>query len=171
MEIKLKSRKGGKRALTPEQRKLLVDFSKWISAKLFPRIDDKVSVTVVLDKTLYSSNKTYGTSVWEDVHRKGREFTVELDTSFNFLTVILTLAHELVHVKQWATGEWYQLFRESYVDAYSFNGEIVDAAYTNYWDLPWEVEAHGRSIGLVAQWIKHRSLEKEEWTKIKLPIT
>jgi hypothetical protein len=65
--------------------------------------------------------------------------------------VLNTIAHELTHVKQWAKGEMFEMQRQRKV--YKFNKATVDTNNMDYWDLPWEIEAHGRSIGLIVQWV------------------
>lgn len=54
--------------------------------------------------------------------------------------MMMTLAHEMVHVKQFAMGEL-----EENMNVWKgkrFSGK------TDYWDTPWEIEAHGREYGL-----------------------
>jgi len=38
---------------------------------------------------------------------------------------------------------------------------------TNYWDLPWEVEAHGKELGLFIRWAEDNKLGKYAWTQEK----
>lgn len=67
----------------------------------------------------------------------------------NLKDVGLTLAHEMVHVKQYATGEL-----RDYVKSTSLNrwqGKIIDDSKISYWDRPWEIEAFGREFGLYAR--------------------
>ena len=33
-----------------------------------------------------------------------------------------------------------------------------------YWDRPWEIEAHGREVGLFLQWVDKEGLQKKPWT-------
>ena len=37
---------------------------------------------------------------------------------------------------------------------------------TNYWDLPWEIEANGREVGLFIRWAEKEGYAKHKWTKI-----
>jgi hypothetical protein len=41
-----------------------------------------------------------------------------------------------------------------------FNKKKVDTTKVNYWDQPWEIEAHGRAIGLVVQWSQDRKINE-----------
>ena len=77
------------------------------------------------------------------------DFEIEIHKDLTFEHMMITLAHEMVHVKQYATGEL-----RDYVKSTSLNrwqGKIVDDSKINYWDRPWEIEAFGREFGLYAR--------------------
>jgi hypothetical protein len=73
--------------------------------------------------------------------------------------------HEIVHVKQYAKGEMVQSMKHSTLT--KFHSDWIDDEKTNYYDLPWEVEAHGREKGMLVRWMKQTNLltpeEKLEW--------
>jgi hypothetical protein len=56
-----------------------------------------------------------------------------------------TVAHEMVHVKQYAKGE---------LTEQSWQGKLINPKQ-EYWDQPWEIEAHGREVGLFIQWAQN----------------
>lgn len=59
------------------------------------------------------------------------------------------LAHEMVHVKQYVKGELVDLDDEKHPTRFlnkSYNSEY------NYWESPWEIEAHGRERGLMSMY-------------------
>jgi hypothetical protein len=51
---------------------------------------------------------------------------------------------------------------------HKFNGKKVDQNKVDYWDHPWEIEAHGRAIGLVNQWARDRKLSVAVCEKVIL---
>jgi len=110
----------------------------------------RMKINVSFVKGLYEKEQSYADCVWEDEHRFGNEFSIRLDPDQKINLLLNSIAHELVHVKQWAKGEYYELVHEPKV--YKFNGKKVDTGKVDYWDTPWEIEAHGRAIGLVVQW-------------------
>jgi hypothetical protein len=65
---------------------------------------------------------------------KPREFEVELKTTKSLKKTLLTLAHEIVHLKQFAKGELNNATDKWY-------GERIRVDTIAYYDLPWEVEA------------------------------
>ena len=131
-----------------EQIKSLCEF---VYDKFFSkRLQSVLEVNMNFSNSLFEKENVYGDCIWEDQHYKPREFTVRIDSSQKFKMVLNTIAHELTHVKQWAKGEMFEMQRQRKV--YKFNKATVDTNKMDYWDLPWEIEAHGRSIGLVVQW-------------------
>lgn len=125
-----------------------------------------LEVDVILDGKLFEKTRHYGMAIWEDRHVKGRKFSIEIDSTFSFVGILSTAAHEMVHVKQWATGEYYALLNRP--EHYVFHKETVDANSVDYWELPWEIEAYGRSVGLLVMWMKAKDLTKEDWAKEKI---
>lgn len=159
-----RSRNAGKKKLSKRQRELVVDLTEWSLDRLLgSKLTDSVRVTVYMDGTLFEKTKTYGLSVWEDKYRRGREFSLEVDTSVDFTAVLQTVAHECVHIKQWAVGEYFAVDDGAWV--YEFRGATYDTREVDYWDLPWEIEAYGRMTGLIVNWVKERGLSEEDWYK------
>ena len=58
---------------------------------------------------------------------------------------IATLAHEMVHLKQYHMGE---LRDTEEKDIYLWNNVLKDMTDIDYHDYPWEIEAYGREVGL-----------------------
>lgn len=79
---------------------------------------------------------------------KAREFKIELDKSLDAHKMLESLAHEMVHLKQYAMGELND-------DMTRWKGRSVDSDKINYWDHPWEIEAYGRERGLFARFIQN----------------
>ena len=75
-----------------------------------------------------------------------------------------TVAHEMVHVKQYARREMndWSYMEDKY---YKWKNQMVPAN-TDYWDLPWEIEANGREIGLFIRWAEKNGYAKHKWAKV-----
>lgn len=73
----------------------------------------------------------------EDCEGKLRNFEIEL-RKMRTNKMLKSLAHEMVHVKQFAKNE---LKAKYFKDGYKtiWHGEICDI--DSYWDQPWEIEA------------------------------
>ena len=89
-----------------------------------------------------------------------RLFILDVALYGNWLS---TLAHEMVHVKQWATGEMKELVRQNKT---RFKGELF--GNTEYWFRPWEIEAHGIEKGLFVKWAEATGVSKQKWTQDNL---
>lgn len=79
-----------------------------------------------------------------------REFLIEIHPGLGAPTILEILAHEMVHVKQF-------LKRQTDENLSSWMGKRVNYEKTDYWDQPWEIDAHGRESGLLTKFA-----EKEE---------
>ena len=92
-----------------------------------------------------------------------RDFEIEVDSRLPLRKMMETVAHEMVHVKQYARREmndWQ--YKEVY---YKWKGTYVPDS-TDYWDLPWEIEANGRECGLFIRWAQHYGWADKAWTQI-----
>lgn len=135
----------------------LKSLGNFVMKKFFTEyMRNKLIIDIHFKKNLFKDQNTYGNCIWEDEHRNSREFTINMEPNQKISLLLNTLAHELVHVKQWAKGEYYELISQPKV--YKFNGKRVDTSKVDYWDTPWEIEAHGRAIGLVIQWVRKEKL-------------
>lgn len=144
-----------------DEKQKIKDLCQFVADKfLSKRLQKSMDVLIRFDRNLFINTNLYGDCIWEDQHYKPREFSIRVDSDQKFSMILNTLAHELVHVKQWAKGEMFELQRQR--KCYKFNGQLIDANGMEYWDLPWEIEAHGRAIGLVVQWCTARKFESKQ---------
>lgn len=88
-----------------------------------------------------------------------REFEIEVDRTLRLRKLLETVAHEMVHVKQYAR-------RELHPSNNTWMGKTYNPAKTSYWDLPWEIEAHGREVGLFVRWAEQEKLGHKKWTQV-----
>ena len=82
---------------------------------------------------------------WADDSVRPREFTVRLDADMGKRKMLIALAHEMVHIKQYAKGEMRDMMKQNHTKWFR---ETIDTDKADYWDLPWEIEAYGRETGL-----------------------
>ena len=143
--------------ISKESNKMLKSLAEFTLNKFFTKPkQDKLNIVISFKKNLFEKTNQYANCIWEDEPYRPFEFTIQIDPDQKIQLLLNSLAHELVHVKQWARGEFYQLQRERSV--YKFNGQRFNTKKVDYWDTPWEIEAHGRAIGLVVQWARKNEL-------------
>jgi|TARA_R110000803_G_scaffold35965_1_gene77499 hypothetical protein len=88
-----------------------------------------------------------------------RTFELEIDRTQPLRQLLETVAHEMVHVKQYAR-------RELHPSKEAWLGKTVNPKKVSYWDLPWEIEAHGREVGLFVRYCEENKLGKYKWTNL-----
>ena len=130
-----------------KNRMLVKHAAQWYAERLMgKRLMNSLEINIHLRRNLITKEGCEGTAIWEgDYCDRPRDFTIELDLTFSIRDVLITLAHEMVHIKQWAKGEMYEYTKSPMVRFHTTKFELDDI---NYWDYPWEIEAFGKQLGL-----------------------
>lgn len=87
-----------------------------------------------------------------------RLFEIELVKNVPMEELLRNLAHEMVHLKQFATGELNYNVKPAHIS--KWHGISVNENVVSYWDLPWEIEAHGREKGLLHRFVSKYNIYK-----------
>jgi len=119
--------------------------------RLMPRLK-KLDITIECISDLKKTEGIWGDCTWEDTNHSPRAFTIRLDSSVSYKNMIDTLAHEVVHVKQYVRGELVDLVREP--QAVKWRGKIVK--WSNTSDEPWEIEPEEVSTKLYREWVSYK---------------
>jgi hypothetical protein len=113
------------------------------------RLSNNIKVKIKFnDKSL--GEDLYGFCDWHCDKPKPRNFIISIDPKLSKKMILLVLAHEMVHVKQYARGELKDLMRTNMV---KYMGKLYDDEKISYWSHPWEKEA--------------RKLEKKLYTEFR----
>ena len=111
--------------------------------------------------------KDYGSCFVEDYNtrKQPREFTIEVHPGIGAFHIMETLAHEMVHVKQY-------IYNETNDDLSVWHGKKYNSDKMDYWSHPWEIDAHGRETGLLTKFAVSECLWEvfEEFRNPNLPI-
>jgi len=113
------------------------------------RLCNALSITIVFRKF---KSSYHGWCAWQDSNFRPREFEIEINNSKSRKAQLATLAHEMVHVKQWARGELFDYLLE---EKTRWQGAVYKRDGLDYYDEPWEIEAHGRELGLVERYKRY----------------
>lgn len=97
-----------------------------------------------------------------DAERNPREFEVIINRDLDLDGQISAIAHEMVHVKQMARNELVMgtvrasMSKKgiSMVSVGKWMGKEYEITDETYWELPWEIEAYGREVGLRYNYLK-----------------
>jgi hypothetical protein len=113
---------------------------------MLPRLFKKLKITIVMGKI---KEKAY--MEWIDAPVKPIEFRITLNSKFKKRQTLISLAHEMAHVKQYAKGE---LTDETTRSPVKWNRVPVPEDKIDYWDLPYEIDARGREEGLYYRFLE-----------------
>lgn len=145
------------------------------AAEFFARqlMHSRMVDNIELDIEIHSNLDCQGECINEDDTKRSRFFTIQLrnssiDTEHD---IIQTLAHEMVHLKQYAKNEHTKSFSTAK------GGIRIENVWMGkpwrpkqneniYYDSPWEIEAYGREVGLMARWNKYLEGKKTKPNKI-----
>lgn len=120
------------------------------------RLCANLKIRLIFKDGLLKKQKLEGTCSWDDDNLRPREFTVTVDSGLTRPKTLLSIAHEAVHIKQYATGELKYLIRRC---ACIWRGKEVDDDKP-YTELPWEVEAWGRERELFEAFERKRKASR-----------
>lgn len=131
---------------TDLEERLLRSLAHFCAKKLFPRISNVYVSIDVFD--MPGSSFGFCTPAPEDRNDRPRCFTIEINKSISIEHKLITLAHEFVHVKQYARGE---LFTNTQTRKTKWKGTYFDQL-PDYFEAPWELEAYEKEELLFNQW-------------------
>jgi hypothetical protein len=109
-------------------------------SRLMPR-KKVLNVKIIFDDKLYSENGMIGSCLADDhpYDKKHREFTIGIDSGLNLPQTLAVLAHEMAHVRQYATGQMGYDYTNT--DITIWNGKRYDERKIAYENQPWEIDA------------------------------
>lgn len=121
-----------------------------------PEVVDNLKIDIEFDDELTEFNAH---CLSEDACEDPRDFYINIKPKLKE-SLYCVIAHEMVHVKQYAMNELYDVF------AFNEEGGLTSAVMYHgkkysrdegYYESPWEEEAYGKEVGLYQQW-KNRKL-------------
>lgn len=112
-------------------------------------MDKRIVRNTNLEIKFVDDYKFLGHCLPEEDIKSPRYFTIILS---NDKELFRTLAHEMVHLKQYATGELSFDNTETY---WYGNPWKPKGKQHKYFDSPWELEAYGRDFGLYYRWLEY----------------
>lgn len=130
-------------------------FTKEISKQI------KINLTFEKKKSI-GCDEPYAEVEWIDNPRQPRSFRINIFyvTRPTLLYTIASLAHEMVHVKQYVKNELIDLVSTDY-NVSIYKNKKYNLSKVNYHDQPWEIEAYGRTPGLIREYFKKTKLPRK----------
>ena len=129
---------------------------QWYARDLMPQLTTKIRLELNIVDNLVRDEQMDAAVTWLEEPVKPRKFVMEVDADLSLERTLEMLAHEMVHVKQFATGE---LVDNPSGKTVKWMGKRVSVRDDDgYWTLPWEIEAYGRQPGLFARFCRHKGI-------------
>lgn len=141
------------RKLTNDQRRAVCKKAQaFFQCYLFKK-NPKLNQTVKVRVRFVKLEDAWGICDNHNVGIKPREFTIYINRDLHHMNdIITTVAHEMVHVWQYATGK----FRDYIGPAHRYEDHVYDADMA-YKDMPWEIEARILEKVLYKLWISNNN--------------
>jgi predicted nucleotidyltransferase component of viral defense system len=118
----------------------------WFAQQLFStQLSQHLHIKVSYKKV----DTHWGLTIIDDYNQRGypRHFTLEVNRSLSEHEKLMTLAHEMVHVRQYAKMELNEEMNR-------WHGEYVNTDLIPYHEQPWEIEAYDLGDRLFKQYQK-----------------
>lgn len=122
-----------------EERSIIDSAARFTAKKLFPRF--KVSITFIMIKELYETEKIQGDVDYDDDELNPRDFVVRIHKGMQKENLATLIMHELVHVKQYLRKELVFKFDEHSL-SYKIYFKGKNITNVKYYDQPHEKEAY-----------------------------
>ncbi len=134
------------------QRPILRNCVLWLTKKFFRSdLSKNLTVQITIKRQLDSPDEC-GECEWVDENARPRKFNIAIKRGQPFREILLTLVHEMVHLRQFARNELFDYTITS--DRSRWHTKVVDTSKTAYRDLPWEREAYGEQRALLYEWAR-----------------
>jgi len=147
--------------LTPKERKILKMATHFYASRLMSdRLSNTLEININVIKDFYVKTRILGEAFPKDDvlgMPSNKQFVINLEWNKMGKRVLQCLAHEMVHVKQYAKGELKFHEKRNLV---TFQREQYQG--DEYWESLWEIEAYGREVGLYQKFRPTLKLLKKE---------
>ena len=146
------------KGVSDARKTLTEEIVRWCIRQLLPKVRT-LDITVDLLDELDGGADGYQWS-GED----NRQHFIEINENQYYDDFVTAVMHEMVHVKQYSKGELIDMSRSGQTKWQN----VPVNKQTNYWDQPWEIEAHGKELGLFIRWAEDSELSSQSWTQEEL---
>lgn len=124
--------------------------TKWMIDHL---LGSRLAKNLQIDVNIKRLRNMRGECTWSDSHHRPRSFTISVSSTLRYESFLTTLAHELIHVKQYVKGELKDYVK--YPGACKWKSKRIhyDYDYYTHPTFPWEIEAYGYQSALYCKYL------------------
>lgn len=133
---------------------IVVDASCFFATQLLPiKSLNRSQIKIVFEDGFINEDGFVGQCL-----KKNRfDYEITIEPTMNLQSILLTIAHEIVHVNQYMRG----FLRETYETYSIWRGQKYSS--NQYYMFPWEIEANGVSIALYEHFVDTFNYRNEDW--------
>jgi len=137
------------------KRSIVKKAARWmLGYTLGKRLANNIELTIRIAEDLVGT-RFYGSVIWEDVNHRPRSYDMELCNYLTDRTLMRVLAHEVVHIRQYATGDLKDLATKANYCKWKNKLVLAEGPGSgSYFNLPWEVEARRDQEVILREWKK-----------------
>jgi len=146
--------------ITKREKKYFQSFVEW-TLKKYGMADAEISITLAaVPVEEMCGFSALCTQVEPD------EYDIEFKQEFSLLMKMISISHEMVHVRQYYNKELAHRMRAGkWTTFWRRKAQPLNEDNYTYWDQPWEIEAHGLEKGQVIQWAMDTGHIKKKWMR------
>jgi hypothetical protein len=114
------------------------------------RLRDNINIVIKFNSKL----KYWGLAYIDDMDlhpSRPRDFIIEIHPWLGAALILKTLAHEMVHIKQYARCEINDSLSK-------WKDQRIDSDNLDYYKHPWEMEAYSMEVGLLTKYVVKEKL-------------
>jgi len=123
------------------------------------RLSKTITIKLIFENL--GRNHPGGECGWTDRNVRPKEYEITVGSNFGRRSQLLSIAHEMVHLKQFATGEMTDSMSAKRPSHTKWRNKYYNYKKVDYWDHPWEIEAYGRELGLYVHYKMHLKIQKD----------
>jgi hypothetical protein len=136
-----------------KKRKIVKNAARWmLGYALGTRLANNITLKIRITDKLENSN-VYGSVIWEDDNHRPRKYDMELCDYLKDNMLYRVIAHEIVHIRQYATGDLKDLALQANYCKWKNTLVLAEGRGSgSYFKLPWEVEARREQGVILGEW-------------------
>lgn len=144
--------------VSKNDKRILIEAAELFAAALLHK---RTINNLIVEIEVYKNLDVDGECVNEDDTRNPRWFTIKLKKQ-DLNDMVKALAHEMVHVKQYARNELKSAYAVPAKNGFQIRSKWMGQVWNpkpsqdSYFDSPWEIEAYGREVGLFYKWFNRK---------------
>ena len=113
----------------------------------------KITLDIIIDKELLKNFEMFANISPIEADPRPKHYEMEIDAKLTKKQFLVSLAHEIIHLKQFAKNQMRDLESKKMT---RWMGDYYVEDNINYWRRPWEVEAHKGEKILYEEYINHK---------------